>query len=121
MCDPPKEPVEATPGEPFTSGVATFVNSCRPSPQLMSYVNDSATSPPLGGIFVLSGLSKPGSLKLTLKLPDPASLMVVVLGTSPESVGATLFTVMTNVSVLKPAMSSSLNETETVYVPLSAY
>src|SRR4029079_19208832 len=121
MCEPLNDPVDGVPAMPLTSGVERFTTSCRPSPQLTSYVNDSAPSPPLDASSTLSGLSKPGSEKLMLKLTDPASRILVVLVARPESCGFTFSTTMVNVRVTNDAMSSSFTVTETVYVPLSAY
>src|SRR3954470_22747029 len=87
-------PVEGVPGMPLVSATLAPETASRPSPQLMSYVNDSATSPPMTGF---SGLSKPGSLKLDEKETAPPSLIVLFETTGASSAGATLLTVTENV------------------------
>src|SRR4051794_4630104 len=105
----------------------------------MKYRNDSVFGSAMSGWtagFGFSELSKPGSVNVTLKFTDCASLMLVSDVTGTASVGATLFTVIWNVRSTKstPAvpvtnlvgsekapMLSSATRIVTVYVPSSAY
>ena len=67
VCEPAIVPLDGVPGPPLISAIEAPVIASRPSPQLMSYVNDSCSGSVIFGgtaAFGLSGLSKPGSVNV---------------------------------------------------------
>src|SRR5438094_10657802 len=89
--------LDVVPASPLRSAIEAPVTASRPSPQLMSYVNDSwSGSVMLGGTaaFGLSPLSNPGSVNVArLARSEERRVGIECLSVGVVTVGAKLLTV----------------------------